>query len=624
MKRASFLKIVSVVMVVAMMLSTTIGVYADSIADGFTASQNPADTTINIKGSLEGATPYEDSVIVVIFHKDVSESEQADLVIALKNGTFNLSPEELAQKIVGIAQATVDANGKYECDITLDDTAANGTGNYSIYVAPPSATPTSAPVYFVPSDGKLVILKDIIQETNASDLQNIIATNKLVFAFHTNTMWDSISAHQIAAARALVSDDADYGNKIFARLRADIANVTRENMEGVIKDVTLAIAQEIYAQAIANDVPLPIPTVSPTPSPIVSSVPYMNQYADVAAYDNAYTNYCSATGKTNVDTNIDNATISSFAQLLKEYKEQILLNAVTNPKNDNGANSRLALDALASMTGLDADSSSKYNLSEATNRQTVADACKASGATTFADLNTAFINAVDLLPDPSPTATPTPGPGTPPGGGGGGGSIVVVQPTPTPSQKPIYERYNDINDYEWAWDAIEVLSDRSVVAGYGNGSFAPTNSILREEFIKLAVVGLLGADAIDASAVSSFTDAQSGWYAPYIAAAESNNITSGIGNGFFGTGAQITRQDMALMLYRILRSANVYGPADEYAFTDAAEIADYAAEAVYTLKNMGIINGDPDGSFRPNGQTTRAEAAVLLYKTLNKLGKIIY
>lgn len=597
MKRA-ILKAVSVVMVVAMMLSTTIGVHADSV----TASQNPADTTINIAGSIDDPNAHEDSVIVVIFRQDVPDSKRAELMTQLTNGTLDTAAN-IGVTILGIAQATVDANGEYECDITIEDNAINNsTGLYSVYVAPPSATPTEAPFYFVPSGDKLVILKNLIQ--NPTD--SIIETNKSVFAFDTNTMWDDVSAtYQSAAVGALIADNA-----IMVGLRENIGTVKLENVE----DVTLAIAQEIYAQAIANSL------MDASYAPL-ADIADMAQYAEVSAYENVYNNYCSATAQAAVDASIEgNTSLSSFAQLLKEYKEQILLNAVTNPKNDNGANSRLALDALASMTGLDADSAAKYNLSDATNRQTVADACKASGATTFADLNTAFIAAVALLPEPTP-GTPSLGGG---GGGGGGGITTVVQPTPAPAQKPIYERYNDINDYDWAWNAIEVLSDKAIIAGYENGSFAPANSILREEFIKLAVVGLLGADAIDASAVSSFTDAQSGWYAPYIAAAESNNITSGIGNALFGTGAQITRQDMALMLYRMLRDASVNGPADAYAFTDADEIADYAAEAVYTLKNMGIINGDPDGSFRPNGQTTRAEAAVLLYKTLNKLGKIIY
>ena len=105
---------------------------------------------------------------------------------------------------------------------------------------------------------------------------------------------------------------------------------------------------------------------------------------------------------------------------------------------------------------------------------------------------------------------------------------------------------------------------------------------MREEFIKITVVGLYGADAIDMSAVPSYTDAQSDWYAPYVAAAEKNNITSGIGDGLFGTGMMITRQDMALMLYRMLRDAGLDVSTAEYDFTDKDQIADYARPVSYT------------------------------------------
>jgi len=605
MKRA-ILKAVSVVMVVAMMLCTTIGVYADTI----TASQNPADTTLNISGTLDGARPYEDSAVVIIFHKDVGAARQTELINKLASGTImSENPSPIGTEILGISQATVDQNGDFACDITIEDNAANGTGSYAVVAVPSTtATPVATAAYFVPSADKLAILIGLINVPAQGDIE----TNKSVFAFDVNTNWDILPTYQSTIAGNLATNNA-----VIAELKANIGSVTLDNVD----DYTLAIAQEAYALALANNVADPSATAMP--APMLADIADMDQYADVAAYENAYDNYTTSAGRSAVDTAVvGNPGLSSFAALFTEYKEQILLNSVVDPKEGNGINSRLALDELAASAGLDAASVTKYNASNATNRQTVADACKTSGATTFAALNTAFINAVAALP--APTSTPAPGANLGGGGGGGGSITTVVQPTPTPSQKPIYERYNDIYGYEWAWDAIEVLSNKEIIAGYANGSFAPANSILREEFIKLAVVGLLGADAIDASAVSSFTDAQSDWYAPYIAAAEKNNITSGIGNGLFGTGAQITRQDMALMLYRMLRDASVNGPADAYAFTDAADIADYAAEAVYTLKNMGIINGDPDGSFRPNGQTTRAEAAVLLYKTLDKLGKITY
>ena len=54
----------------------------------------------------------------------------------------------------------------------------------------------------------------------------------------------------------------------------------------------------------------------------------------------------------------------------------------------------------------------------------------------------------------------------------------------------------------------------------------------------------------------------------------------------------------------------------EDVFTDDAGIADYAKAAVYTLKSLDIINGMDDGTYNPQGFTTRAQAVVVLYRLL--------
>jgi roadblock/LC7 domain-containing protein len=91
-------------------------------------------------------------------------------------------------------------------------------------------------------------------------------------------------------------------------------------------------------------------------------------------------------------------------------------------------------------------------------------------------------------------------------------------------------------------------------------------------------------------------------------------VTRGIGNNLFGYGQQITRQDMAVMIYKVLAAnGGLEGiEADGFTFTDDASIADYAREAVYAMRAKGIINGNPDGTFCPNDSATRAQAAKML------------
>ena len=76
---------------------------------------------------------------------------------------------------------------------------------------------------------------------------------------------------------------------------------------------------------------------------------------------------------------------------------------------------------------------------------------------------------------------------------------------------------------------------------------------------------------------------------------------------------------MSLIIYNILKSqGNVPANVEKYTFADDAEISNYASEAVYTLRAMGIINGDDNNKFNPNSPATRAEAAVMLYNLMNR------
>ena len=70
------------------------------------------------------------------------------------------------------------------------------------------------------------------------------------------------------------------------------------------------------------------------------------------------------------------------------------------------------------------------------------------------------------------------------------------------------------------------------------------------------------------------------------------------------------RQDMVTILYRALNKSNSAAALD---FTDVDNIAEYAKDAVAQLVGMGVINGYEDGSFKPRGTATRAEAAKVIW-----------
>lgn len=173
------------------------------------------------------------------------------------------------------------------------------------------------------------------------------------------------------------------------------------------------------------------------------------------------------------------------------------------------------------------------------------------------------------------------------------------------------EGFTDIGDVAWASEAISALSNLGIINGMGDGLFSPQLTVTREQFAKM-IVGVMGYN-VDQAASTNFSDANGAWYTPYIAAAVNNGIITGRDNGTFGVGENITRQDMAVIIYRALGLSD----ADIHEFTDSAQISDYAVSAVSALYNMGIISGYTDGSFAPKDNATRAEAAKMLYSVYN-------
>jgi len=110
---------------------------------------------------------------------------------------------------------------------------------------------------------------------------------------------------------------------------------------------------------------------------------------------------------------------------------------------------------------------------------------------------------------------------------------------------------------------------------------------------------------------SVFADVASGeWYAQGVAWAAAQGIVNGYGNGQFGPNDNVTREQLAVMLWRY---AGTPAPAkSELRFLDAGQISDWALDALRWATENGVINGKGGGILDPAGQATRAETAQML------------
>lgn len=192
-------------------------------------------------------------------------------------------------------------------------------------------------------------------------------------------------------------------------------------------------------------------------------------------------------------------------------------------------------------------------------------------------------------------------------------TVVIVPNTPKPDSTPEPEvNFTDLGSVQWAQESIINLAKKGVVSGRGENTFDPDGLVTREEYAKLLVLAF-GLTAENATC--DFSDVSQGdWYYEYVAIAATSGVVNGMGNGTFGVGTTITRQDMAVMTYRAaMAKGKAFGVVNEaITFADAADISSYATEAVTVMQKAAIINGMGGNNFAPNGTATRAQAARII------------
>ena len=203
------------------------------------------------------------------------------------------------------------------------------------------------------------------------------------------------------------------------------------------------------------------------------------------------------------------------------------------------------------------------------------------------------------------------------GGGGGGGSSSGIRISgQTTAGSQIAENlnpYNDVDKSNSSWAAIMYLTQKGVMLGDGDGTFAPERLLKREEFARILIDGFFGADE---NAVTTFTDVQeSDWFYAYVATGQQMGLIAGFEQDRFGSGEYVTREQMAALCYRAAAAAGK-GFADDGESavpSDEEMISSWAYYPITILRRNGIFGGE---ELRPLDAATRAEAAQLLYEIM--------
>ena len=179
-------------------------------------------------------------------------------------------------------------------------------------------------------------------------------------------------------------------------------------------------------------------------------------------------------------------------------------------------------------------------------------------------------------------------------------------------------KFADVRESDWFCDYVDFASVREIVNGIGDGLYNPGGTLTRAMFVTMLgrIHGELGT--YDRH---GFTDVSQGsWYDEYVSWAAHNGIVEGYDAESFGPDDSVTREQICAMLYRYLTLEGCKaeaGSLDE--FTDSGSVSGWAYEAVSAIKGFDIINGYEDGSFKPQGAATRAEAAAMFTRLVYTL-----
>ena len=172
----------------------------------------------------------------------------------------------------------------------------------------------------------------------------------------------------------------------------------------------------------------------------------------------------------------------------------------------------------------------------------------------------------------------------------------------------------DVSTEDWFYDAVKFVSENGLMNGVGNNSFAPNMKLSRSMFAQI-LYNKEGQPSVMNS--SAFNDVSSdAWYANAAMWATANGIVDGYGNGTFGPNDSITREQLAVMLWRY---AGKPVPQNSIlTFTDANQASDYALDALRWVVEQGIVKGKGNNILDPKGFASRAEAAQMLMNYLSK------
>ena len=182
---------------------------------------------------------------------------------------------------------------------------------------------------------------------------------------------------------------------------------------------------------------------------------------------------------------------------------------------------------------------------------------------------------------------------------------------PVADQQP-QSSFLDVAANAWYYDAVEYVSENGLMTGVANGWFGPNETLTRAQLVQT----LYAMDGRPAASSMGFEDvAASDWFASAVNWAASHGVVTGVTGDQFGPNNALTREQLAVILYRYAQYKGydtTQGGMAVREFADYGSISDWAVEAVQWAVNAGLLSGVGGNQLDPAGTATRAQVAQIL------------
>ena len=186
-----------------------------------------------------------------------------------------------------------------------------------------------------------------------------------------------------------------------------------------------------------------------------------------------------------------------------------------------------------------------------------------------------------------------------------------------PDDKPV--EFVDVAKKAWYYEAVEYAVTNGLMNGVGNDRFDPEGSMTRA----MLVTVLWRYEGEPEAPANTFSDVKAGsWYFDAVSWAAANNIVGGVGNNKFDPDGNITREQMATILYRYCNGKGIdtSKQASISGFPDAGKVSSYAQTAMQWAVAERLVNGS-DGKLLPQGNATRAQVATILMRFIENIAE---